>query len=91
MRSITIGLLAAAGIALASPAVAQGIYLGGPGVGVQIGGPGYYHDGPRYRERAYEYDRPGHRTYGYAGREPGCRTITIRRDDGSVRRIRRCD
>lgn len=89
MRSIYIGLLAAAGLAVASPAVAQGIYLGGPGVGVQIGGPGYYHDGPRYR--AYESDRPRHQTYGYSGREPGCRTITIRRDDGSVRRIRRCD
>ncbi len=92
MRSITIGLLAAAGVALASPAVAQGIHLGGPGIGVELGGgPSYYREAPRYRERAYEYDRPGYRTYGYAGRESGCRTITIRRDDGSVRRIRRCD
>lgn len=27
----------------------------------------------------------------YRGRGGGCRTITIERDDGSVRRIRRCD
>lgn len=38
-------------------------------------------DGPRYREgreRERGYDR-------------GCKTITIQRDDGSVKRIRRCD
>ena len=28
---------------------------------------------------------------GYAPRESNCRTITVQRDDGSVRRIRRCD
>lgn len=34
----------------------------------------------RYRHHGYGYDR------GY-----GCRTVTIERDDGSVRRVRRCD
>jgi hypothetical protein len=28
---------------------------------------------------------------GYAPRESNCRTITVQRDDGSVRRTRRCD
>jgi hypothetical protein len=34
----------------------------------------------RYRHHGYAYER------GY-----GCRDVTIRRDDGSVRHIRRCD
>ena len=94
MRGLLIGLLAVAGITMAAPpASAQGVYFGAPGVGVGVDvGPRAYrdYDGPRYR--TYDsYDRPGHRTYGYSVREPGCRTITIRRDDGSVRRIRRCD
>jgi hypothetical protein len=35
---------------------------------------------PYYRGGAGEEDRPR-----------GCRTITVERDDGSIRRIRRCD
>lgn len=64
---------------------AQGFEIGVPGVGVRIGDPGYrrYHyrdyDRPRFREREV-----------YLGRS-GCRTVTIERDDGSVKRIRRCD
>ena len=48
MKKIMIGLLAAAGIALASPAFAQ-FYIGaGPGgVGVGVGGPGYQDGGYR--------------------------------------------
>jgi hypothetical protein len=64
--------------------MAQGVVVGVPGVGgVQIGEP----DRPRYREREYRDDRR------YREREVrgGCRTVTIERDDGSVRRIRRCD
>ena len=52
-------------------------------------------DRPRYREDR-DYDRPRYREgrefrerEGSYGR--GCKTITIERDDGSVRRIRRCD
>jgi hypothetical protein len=40
-------------------------------------------------------DAPRRGPYGrgddYRGRGEGCRTITIEREDGSVRRIRRCD
>jgi hypothetical protein len=88
MRTVLIGVLAFSGIAVATPAIAQGVYLDTPGVGVQIG--------PRYREREYrDYDGPRYRAYdedrSYRYRAEGCRTIIIRRDDGSVRRIRRCD
>lgn len=90
MRMFLIGALALTGVAMTQPASAQGVYFGVPGVSVGVGAP---------RERHYEYDRPRHRVYrerrerrynrSYARSE--CRTITIRRDDGSVRRIRRCD
>jgi hypothetical protein len=40
---------------------------------------GTRHDGWRYRHRGYGWDR------GY-----GCRDVTIRRDDGTVKHIRRC-
>ena len=63
--------------------MAQGVVVGVPGVGgVQIGEP----DRPRYREREY---RREYREREVRGR--GCRTVTIERDDGSMRRIRRCD
>ena len=83
-------LILAAGVAALTsfaPAssMAQGVVVGVPGVGgVQIGEP----DRPRYREREYRRDR-GYREREVRGR--GCRTVTIERDDGSVRRVRRCD
>jgi hypothetical protein len=82
-------LLLVAGVAaftLFAPAdsKAQGVEVGVPGVGVRIGDPGYRH------YRSYDYDRPRWRDrevrYGRS-----CRTVTIERDDGSVKRIRRCD
>ena len=97
MRSFIMGMLTVAGIAFATPASAQ-LYLetplGGVGVGVRNYDrhdyDGRYHsydyDQPRYR--SYDYDRPRYQSYGY--RDGGCRTITVQRDDGSVRRIRRC-
>ena len=95
MRTLVIGLLVLSGIAATMPASAQGVYFGTPGVGVQIGGPQHHYlenDAPRYRN--YDYERPRHQSYGYRDNSydrGGCRTITIQRDDGSVRRIRRCD
>ena len=86
MRKMLIGLIALGTVAVATPVIAQGIYLEAPGVDVEVGrrDRGYRdYDRPRYREYR-DYDR----AYGY--REEGCRTIIIRRDDGSVRRIRRC-
>jgi hypothetical protein len=83
MRKLIVGLIATAGIAIATPALTQSVYLEGPGVGVRVGPSHRYH-------RSYEYDRPRYRKYRYDSYARGCRTITIRRDDGSVRRIRRC-
>jgi hypothetical protein len=56
--------------------------------GVRIGEPGYRHhyrdyDGPVVRERRTYRDRDV--------RLGGCKTVTIRHDDGSMKRIRRCD
>jgi hypothetical protein len=84
------GVLAVAGFAIATPIsiapasaqVAVDTPLGGVRVGPQ----------PRYsRDYDRDYDRPAYRAYGYDRGYRGCRTVTIERDDGSVRRVRRCD
>ena len=90
MRAILFGLLTFAGTAIAMPvfesrASAQGVTIETPIGGLRMG-----------PERRYDrdYDRPRDReTTGFRERsyDRGCRTITIRRDDGSVRRVRRCD
>ena len=84
MRTLLILLGAAAAITFFAPVPsnAQGIGIVVPGVGVQIGEP----DRPRYRD--YERRRFRERQVGYG---QDCRTVTIERDDGSVRRIRRCN
>jgi len=89
MKKLLILLSAAAAITFYAPAAsnAQGIGVQvAPGVGVQIGEP----NRPRYRD----YDRDGDRR-GFREREvrsgQNCRTVTIERDNGTVRRIRRCD
>ena len=91
MRAPLIWLTILAGLAFLAPAAAQTVYLEGPGASVGIGtgyyrsqGSYYIYDEERPRYRPYYPD--GYRAYGSAG----CRTITIERDDGSVRRIRRC-
>jgi hypothetical protein len=93
MRKFLIaGILTVAGLAFAtpvsvSPASAQ-LAIETPVGGVRVGPQRRY-----YRD----YGRPGYRAYGYDRRyrsydrgHRGCRTVTIQRDDGSVRRIRRC-
>ena len=86
-------ILAASVVAFSSfaPAsFAQGIAVDTPVGGVRIGEPGwrhhhgYYDHGPVVRERRIYRDRDV-RLGG------GCRTVTITRDDGSFKRIRRCD
>jgi Ni/Co efflux regulator RcnB len=80
MRTILLGLLAVAGMAIAipvvSPASAQ-VTVETPAGDVRLG-----HDRDRDRDRDRRYHRD---------RDHRCRTVTIRRDDGSIRRIRRCD
>jgi hypothetical protein len=70
-----------------SSSFAQGFEVGVPGVDVRVGDSDryqrrHYRDdaGPRYREREV-----------YLGRRSACKTVTIERDDGSAKRIRRCD
>jgi hypothetical protein len=81
MRIILIGLLAAAGFAIATPVVPASaqVIVDTPVGGVAVG--------PRHRYYR-DYDSPRYRGYARYG---GCRTITITRDDGSFKRIRRCD
>jgi hypothetical protein len=83
MRTILLGLLAVASIAIATPVVPASaqVIVDTPVGGVRVGRDRDY---DRYRYR--DYDSPRYRSYAR-----DCRTITIRRDDGSVRRIRRCD
>jgi hypothetical protein len=82
MRTVLLaGALAVAGYAIATPASAQ-VAVDTPIGGVRVGPP---------RRYDREYDRPAYRAYGYDRGYRGCRTVTIERDDGSVRRVRRCD
>ena len=83
MRTILLGLLAVSAIVIATPVVPASaqVVVDTPVGGVRVG-----HDHYRYSD----YDRPRYRSYARSY-DRGCRTITIRRDDGSVRRIRRCD
>jgi hypothetical protein len=85
---ISAAAIAAATIFTPMPSMAQGIGIDVPGVGVRIGEPGYRHyrgyDGPVVRERRFYRERD-------VGLRGGCRTVTIERDDGSMKRIRRCD
>jgi len=56
---VAIGLVGAAAVGAPTVASAQGIYLGVPGVGVEIGR-------PYYRDRYYRHDYDG--PYAYSGR-----------------------
>ena len=84
MRAALIYVAAAAGLALATPAMAQDVYIGGRGggvgVGVDIGPSGGYR---RHRDREVY-------TEGYSRSSERCRTTTIRHPDGSVTKSRRC-
>ena len=86
MKHVFILLGAAAMIILYTPASsnAQGVGIDVPGIGVRVGDP----DRPRYREHRRE-DREFRERQVRSGQR--CRTVTIRRDDGMVRRARRCD
>jgi hypothetical protein len=77
---VALGFVGAMAMATPAPTLAQGVYIGPSGVGVDTGRPGWRER--HYRDHDYAYER---------GRFGGCRTVTIERDDGSVRRVRRCD
>ena len=84
---VALGFVGAMAIGTPAASLAQGVYIGPGGVGIDIGR-------PADRERYYRGDRSDRsdRSYAYErGRFGGCRTVTIERDDGSVRTVRRCD
>ena len=85
--AISVAAIAAAAVFAPLPSSAQ-IAVDVPGVGVRIG------ERPHYRHY-HDYDAPVVRERRiYRERDVGlrdCRTVTIQRDDGSVKRIRRCD
>lgn len=80
---IALGFAAATLAATPVPTLAQGVHIGPGGVGVDIGRPGY-REGRHYRGGVYD-------DYAYDRRRGGCRTVTIERDDGRMRTVRRCD
>jgi hypothetical protein len=83
---------AVAVMTLLAPALtmAPGVGVEVPGVGgVRIGEPDRYREDRDYDRRRYRERREYREREGSYGR--GCKTITIQRDDGSVKRIRRCD
>ena len=85
MKTLLISAAVLATAAVLTPASAQ-LAVDTPVGGVRIGEPVYRH----YRD----YDRPvvrERRIYRERGVGMRCRTVTIERDDGSMRRIRRCD
>jgi hypothetical protein len=75
-----LGMMGALAASTPTPTLALEVNVGRGGVGVDTGRPGWRHD----RDRAY-------RAYGYERHSRGCKTVTIRRDDGSMKQIRRCD
>ncbi len=84
MRNLLISGAAVAALMIFVPtssSFAQGVVIEGPGVGVRVGEP---------RREGWEHRRYEERRWREREVRGGCRTITIRRDDGSVRQIRKC-
>jgi hypothetical protein len=87
MKKLLITAAAAAALVSVAPTIsnAQGVTVDTPVGGVRIGEPGYHrhhhHDTViehrEFRERPVRMER--------------CRTVTIRHDNGDVKRIRKCN
>jgi hypothetical protein len=61
MRKFAIALVAAITVGATLPAAAQvGFYAGPGGIGVGVGAPGYYDNGPYYHHRHFHHWRHGH-------------------------------
>ena len=87
--AISVAAIMSAAVFAPLPSSAQ-IAVDVPGVGVRIGDRPHYrsydrYDAPVVRERRIYRERD------VGLRSGDCRTITIQRDDGSMKRIRRCD
>lgn len=77
MRTVAIGLLAAAGLALAMPANADSVSIGVGTPGVRV----HEHDGYRDRAQVVVREREHARH---------CKVVVIHRD-GMTKKIKRCD
>jgi hypothetical protein len=83
MKILFVSAAAIAAATVFSPAAFAQFAVDTPVGGVRIGEPSYRHyDRPVVRER---------RIYRERNVGMNCRTVTIERDDGSMKRIRRCD
>jgi hypothetical protein len=86
MKKFLLILAASAAVATIAPvaSIAQ-VEIDTPAGGVRVGEPHYrdYDRGDRVERRSWREREVR------SGR--GCRTVTIERDDGSMKRIRRCD
>ena len=79
-------LLLASALAVAGFAIAAPISVAPASARVAVDTPlGGVRVGPQPRDYR-DYDRPAYRAYGYDRGYQGCRTVTIERDDGSVRK-----
>lgn len=91
MLKAGIGLMMFAGIAVATPALAQGVRIDAPGVSVGVGDRDHYRGRDRYHHRDRYHNRGA-----VVVRERGsyaaanCRTKRIIRSDGSSTTIRKC-
>jgi hypothetical protein len=56
---VALGFVGAMAVGTATPSLAQGVYFGGPGFGVEVGRPWYRHHYYEPRPYAY-YGRPYH-------------------------------
>ena len=94
-KLITIAAIAATTMFVPVAANAQ-FAVDTPVGGIRIGEPRHdYHSHYGYRSTYRSYDEPVIERRVYRDRAVrlggGCRTVTIERDDGSVKRIRRCN
>ena len=86
MRKLLISVAAVAAVVTFAPVASYAqVTVDTPVGGVRIGEPRhhYYDEGPVVQRRVYREREVR------MGR--GCRTVTIRNDDGFVKRIRKCD
>jgi len=89
MRKFILLLSASAALTVAAPAAFAQIHVDTPVGGVRIGEPRHHYRHYRdYDDRVVERRVYRDRAVRLGG---DCRTVTIERDDGSMRRIRRCD
>jgi hypothetical protein len=91
MRKWLLLIASAAAMTALSPVTSSAqVGVDTPLGGFSVGEPGYRYDRDWNGPRGYQ-GRRFHDRNVYLRGEGDCRTVTIQRDDGSGRRVRRCD